>query len=361
MKITGRLNIAYVMPSIAGHIFRGSGTYYLNLLKALKKDKRLNVREISLSEPAKEFDLIHYPYFDSFFITMPLLGTLGSTPHVVTVHDLIPHKYPDKFPVGLRGLFKWSLQKSSLQRAKAIITDSLASKKDIVKIAAIKEDKISVIPLAADSDFKKINNQNALVGVSAKFNLPDNFILHVGDLNYNKNIDGLIAAFSQFADVYNDFSLVLVGRGFIDPSPVLTEFSNVLKKYHLDNKIIRLAGLNKNELVSLYNLSRVYVQPSFDEGFGLPVLEAFACQTPVVSSNTGSLPEVAGNAALYINPHQVSEITLALKRILSDYSLRKDLIEKGNERVKKFTWEKTAQETINLYFRALGVKDYFFK
>ena len=361
MKALSKINIGFVMPPIEGHRARGTGTYYDNLLNYLMKDKRLSLREVRLGEPAFEFDLLHYPYFDPFFITMPLLGTVKKIPNIVTVHDMIPHKYPQYFRVGLRGLFKWSIQKTSLQRAKAIITDSGQSKTDIIKFTGIKSDKISVIPLAASEVYKRINDRDLLVAPLKKYKLPQNFILHVGDLNYNKNIDGLLSAFSRFIMEYTDFHLILIGKGFIAPSASLKLFLQKVKILNLEKKVIRLSGLELNDLVAVYNLSRMYVQPSFDEGFGLPVLEAFASGTPVISSKGGSLPEVAGNGALYFNPYNSDEILSAMKKVIMDYDLRKSLIEKGKIQLQKFSWEKTAEKTADLYFQVLNIRDYFYK
>ena len=361
MRIVNLLKIALVTPPLSGHLTRGTGTYFYNLYESLKEDKSISVSLINLTDPGTEFDLIHYPYFDPFFITMPLLGNLGKVPSIVTVHDLIPLKYPDKFPIGIRGLFKWQIQRSSLVRSSMIITDSVASKKDIIKIIGVKESKISVIYLGVNPVFKKIENQNILSETSKKFNLPDKFILNVGDVNYNKNVKGIIESFLPLAKESADLHLVLVGRGFTDESAQLEEIKSMINKYELNKNVIRLSGLDIKELISLYSLASVYIHPSFDEGFGLPLLEAFACELPVVSSSSGSLPEVAGKAALLVDPQNTNGITQNVRSLLVDSSLRHKLVAEGSLQAKKFSWTKTRDETIDLYQKVLGINKFQLK
>src|SRR3990167_2495256 len=156
MRVLNLIRIALVTPPITGHLHRGTGTYFNSLLKYLSRDPRIKVIPATLHDPLAGFDLIHFPYFDPFFLTMPLLGVFRKIPQLVTVHDLIPLKYPKDFPSGLLGKLKLNIQKNSLQKADSILTDSQSSKKDIVKIAGINEDKIHIIHLGADPVFKYI-------------------------------------------------------------------------------------------------------------------------------------------------------------------------------------------------------------
>ena len=358
MRIANIINVGIVKPPLTGHLHRGTGTYFQNLVKYLSQDSRINIKEIENTYISPEFDLIHFPYFDPFFITMPGGGKLGHTPHLVTVHDLIPLKYPDKFPKGILGLLKWNIQKNSLLRANHIITDSQSSKKEIIKILDIRENKVSVIYLGVEPEFKKITNHKLLVETCAKLNLPDKFILHVGDVNYNKNIPGLISAFSKIEAEFPALNLVLVGRGFVDKTAQLAQIQVMIKNLRLDQKIYRLAGVSKEDLINLYNLAQIYIQPSFAEGFGLPVIEAFACGVPVIAAESGSLPEIADGAAYLVDPENTDDIANGIKVFINDANLSRELTGRGFDRVKKFNWSNTATETFRLYQKVLGIKDY---
>ncbi|OGG00901.1 hypothetical protein A2153_03300 [Candidatus Gottesmanbacteria bacterium RBG_16_38_7b] len=356
--IAGKIKIALVIPPLSGHRYRGTGTYFQNLSRELKKHPRLEVSEIDLSYPVNLFDLVHFPYFDPFFLTLPIAGKQGKKPQVVSVHDLIPLKYPDHFKKGISGLFKWNMQRNALLKMTHIITDSQNSQKDIISFLGVKKEQVSVIYLGVDPDFKKVNDRNLLQATVNKYHLPAKFILNVGDVNYNKNIPGLINAFLLVSGQIPDLHLVLVGRGFTNTSPQLDEIITLINYHRLEEKIIRLSDLNKEELISLYNLAKVYVQPSFDEGFGLPVLEAMACRTPVLSADSGSLPEIVGRAALLVDPNNYQEMAKNIFYLLGNDDLRQKLITSGSLKANEFTWEKTASRTIRLYASLLGIKNY---
>ncbi len=340
------LNIALINPPISGHKFRGTGTYGEELFKALKKIDQLQISQVNYGSNLKEFDVIHYPYFDPFFLTLPLIK---EKPTVVTVHDLIPLKFPDYFPKGVKGEVKWLIQKLSLQGAKAVITDSIASQKDITKFTGIGKEKISVIYLGVRSEFKVIKEVKILEATRKKYGLPEKFLLHVGDVNYNKNIPGIIKAFSKVCQKYKDLYLVLVGNGFVEDSPQLHQLMNLISQFDLNDKVKRLGFIELSDLAGVYNLAYVYLQLSYAEGFGLPVLEAMACGCPVITSNTSSLPELVGETSLPIDPYNEEDIVKKVEIVLTNKEKRKDLKEKGLKRVKEFSWEKCAEETLEVY------------
>lgn len=345
------IKIALVNPPLFGHKQRGTGTYTQELFKALKKEDLVDVELVEINRDLSEFDLIHYPYFDPYFLTLPIIK---SKPKVVTVHDLIPLKYPDKFPRGLRGELKWLVQRQSLKGTKAIITDSHASKKDIIMFTGISDERINVIYLGVREEFKVISSQKILDEVRVKYSLPKNFILYVGDVNYNKNISGIIKSFSEITRRIKNIYLVLVGNGFITISLQLSEINNLISTFGLKEKVIKPGFIDLSDLVKVYNLARVYLHPSFAEGFGLPVLEAMACGCPVVTSNTSSIPELTEEAAIKLNPKEYQTIVKSIVELLENTLLRDQIIEKGLEQVKKFSWVKCAQETIKVYRRVLG-------
>jgi len=298
---------------------RGIGFYSQRLIDSLQKINHegivfesLNLRKFN-SDNLQQYALFHYPYFDPFFLTLPI-NKIGPT--VVTVHDLIPLKFPRHFPKGLRGWFKWQIQKFSLKGSKAIITDSWNSKADIIEITGIDENLIHVIYLAADEQFKPLAKAK-LKQISQKYHLPKKFILYVGDLNWNKNIPGLIEAFNELCQHKKDIYLVMVGKAFLEKD--LAERMKVvrlIKKLKLEKKIIFLGFIPTKDLVALYNLAFCYCQPSFYEGFGLPVLEAIACGCPVVCSRTSSLIEIGGKAVVFINPYQPHTLAQGIKKIM---------------------------------------------
>ncbi len=340
------LKIALIKPPIIGHKFRGTGIYTDQLLKHLNKHNNIQVDFIDLGNNFDSYDIIHYPYFDPFFLTLPLKDP---KPRIVTVHDLIPLKFPNQFPKGLKGTIKWFIQKLALKNSQTIITDSLSSKKDIQKFTGINNDKINVIYLGVAVNFKKIQDTEALDTFKKNFNLPEKFILSVGDLNYNKNSESILKAFYEVKKKIPDTNLVLIGKGFIDSSPQKVAFDKLIKDLKVENSVIRISHIDADELISIYNLAKVYVQPSFSEGFGLPVLEAMACETPVVSSSRDSLGEIVGDAAHIIDPYNINSISSGILKIIQDKDYQRNIIKKGMDRIKLFSWDKCAQETVKIY------------
>ena len=332
-----------ISPLKTGHQFRGIGVYTQNLKKAFKESKIPNLK-IDLIEDGKisqDCNLIHYPYFDLFFLTLPFKK---AKPSVVTIHDVIPLVFPENYKPGLRGTLKFQLQKLSLKGVKGVITDSENSKNDIFKYLNYPKERIYVVSLAPAPYFKVIKEESILKRISEKYNLPENFVLYVGDVNYNKNIPGLIKA---FAGLKGDLSLVLTGKAFLeDDLRENQEITKLIKTLKLEKKVIRLGFLTTEDLVVLYNLAAVYCQPSFYEGFGLPVLEAMACGCPVVAANTSSLPEICGPAAIMVDPHNINDMIKGLQEALLK---KEELKEKGFAQVRKFSWEKTAKKTYEIY------------
>lgn len=340
------MKIALVNPPIAGHVGRGTGVYTQSLFDSICKNKDIEISQVNTRDDFRKFDLVHFPYFDPFFLTLPLLRNYKN---IVTVHDLIPIAFPDFFPKGIRGKVKWQIQKLSLERSDAILTDSIASKKDIEKFTSIKPEKIHVIPLGVGEEFKIVKSEKVLDIVKQKFNLPDNFILHAGDVNPNKNILGLIRAFYLLTKSFKNLSLVLTGKGFAVDTVQLREINNLITDLELGDSILKLGFISTDELAVLYNLAKVYIQPSFAEGFGLPVLEAMACGCPTVVSNITSLTELTENASVLFDPNKDDEIAKGIFEILNNRDKKDKIVKKGLERVKDFSWDKCARETIKIY------------
>lgn len=347
-----------ILPLKSAHKDRGIGYYTRNLIDALKKSAVL-VLEFTDINQVKGVDLVHYPWFDLFFHTLPIKKSL---PTVVTVHDVIPLIFKKHYPVGIRGRVNFLLQKLALKSCKQILTDSETSKADIIKFLKVQNEKVTAVSLGANKDFQLLNDTKLLY-IKRKYNLPDRFLLYVGDANWVKNLPFLIEGFneiSKFAD-FRGFKLVLVGGVFLKRveginHPELESLKMVnrlIDSLYLDDKVIRPGNLATEELVGFYNLATIYVQPSFYEGFGLPILEAFSCGTPVVCSNRGSLPEVGGNAPVYFDPTNIRQFIAEALDILQNKSLQTKLSDMGLKRAKDFSWEKFAQQTKEVYLKCL--------
>jgi len=347
-----------VSPLHSGHKVRGIGFYTKRLITSLKKlePEKLEIKELENEKQVKEqnYDVLHIPYFSPYFLTMPWPGKI-SKPIVVTIHDLIPVKYPDLYPPGIKAKFRWQVQKLLLKQADLVITDSFASKHDINSLAGYPLDKTFVIYLAAGEQFRRLKIGNWKLEIKQKFGLPDTFALYVGDVNRNKNIPNLVKACQQA-----EMPLVVVGKQAVSKdydknhpeNEDLVWLQNYFENCNLkivNSKFLNLVGFVPTEdLVKIYNLASVYCQPSIDEGFGLPVLEAMACGCPVVSSNKGSLTEVVGEAGL-VTGTETEKLAEAIIKVKDDDSRRQQLVEKGLARAKEFSWEKTAKETVKVY------------
>ncbi|MFA5104866.1 MAG: glycosyltransferase family 1 protein [Candidatus Margulisiibacteriota bacterium] len=284
------------------------------------------------------FDVFHSP--DHILPFLPIKAK-----KIVTVHDLCFYKHPETFPLMKRS-YKKLVTPGSLRRADRIIADSASTKKDIIDIFAIPADKISVVHIGAGVEFRKIIDAGILLRLKKERGLEKPFLLFVGTLEKRKNIEGLIDAYILAVREHKiDHDLVVVGRkGWL--------YEGIFKKVQregLAGKIKFIFDARQEELPGIYNLADLFVYPSVYEGFGLPVLEAMACGTPVITSNVSSLPEVAGDAAILIDPHDTGVLALTIVKVLQDDQLKKCLSQKGVERAKQFGWDKCARQTLEVY------------
>lgn len=294
-------------------------------------------------------DIVHYPFFDPFFLTLPWTSP---KPTVVSVHDLIPIVYPEHFPAGFRGQLKWQAQKFALRRvATTILTDSRASKKDIEQLLGFAPEHVFAVPLAPRKVFHPIKDKKRLTKVRKDLNLNNKFILYVGDVNWNKNIPGIVHAFNSYVKKSdNALELVLVGMAFRDTDIEETKaIHQEVDRLGLTSSIKMPGFVSDEDLAGLYSQAEALVYPSFAEGFGFPILEAMACGCPVVTSNVSGLLEIAG-PAVTVDPNKAEDILRGLDMVLSFSSeIRREAIRNGFEWVKQFTWEKVAHETVAVY------------
>ncbi|NLG06361.1 MAG: glycosyltransferase family 4 protein [Candidatus Pacebacteria bacterium] len=331
---------------------RGIGTYTRFLLdRLLLNDQRIEVFQSGAMSETELSDfqanVIHYPYFDFFHSTLPFKFL---TKTVVTIHDVIPLIFPKHYNPGIRGRIKLFRQKLALKTVDLIITDSESSKKDIIEFLGVPEKKIRVIYLAANPRLKPLS-ETVLRSQQRKLNLPAHYLLYVGDINYNKNLVQLIKSL-KFIPPH--VKLVCVGNNF-HPQEI-PEWAAIEKQIALSDVAKRvkfIEDVTSNDpdcLTAIYQSAIAYIQPSIYEGFGLPILEAMRCQTPVICAKNSSLPEIAGNFAYYVEKAKAEDFAEAVKNILNwKNKERQDFIKKAGSWEKKFSWEKTAKQTIKVY------------
>ena len=338
-------------PLDTGHAIRGIGTYTRLLVEELEHQPDIKVVR-SGTQAAQNFkpDLVHYPYFDLFFSTLPIIK---KHPTVITIHDVIPLLYPKEYEPGVKGKAKFFKQKSALKNVKVIITDSESSKKDIHKYLGIAPERIQVVYLAANAKLQK-NNEKEIRRVARVYKLPKNCILYVGDINYNKNIPQLIKAVRYLP---TNVKLVCVGKSFVPqdiPEWKWIETQLALSDVEGRVKFIpNVPGGAAADLAAIYSGALAYVQPSLYEGFGLPILEAMQCQTPVVSTQTSSLVEVGGEEVVYTKTDAES-IAQGISTVLAwSKTKRLQKIRAAKKWSQNFNWGKTALKTIEVYKQAL--------
>lgn len=335
--------------SSVAHRIRGIGFYIKNLKKSLLEffpNNKYTSFTKGQSIP-QDTDIVHYPYFEPFFLTLPIRKKYRT---IVTVHDLTPLVFKEHFPAGILGTMKWWIQRRALKKVDAIITDSQSSKDDITKHTGVSEARIAVVYLAAGEEFKKVQSSEVRIrNLRKKYKLPEKFALYVGDVTWNKNLPRLLASIKT-----TNIPLVMVGKALVerdfDRENLWTQDLTTTQKLAQENeKILRLGFIPGEDLVILYNIATVFVMPSLYEGFGLPILEAMSCGCPVVTTRAGSLTEVAGNAAFYVDAYNNESIARGISEVFENVKLQQDLSRKGLMQAKKFSWEKTAKETVAIY------------
>lgn len=286
-------------------------------------------------------DIVHDPTG-----VMPLL--LTGRGRVVTIHDAIPYIYPQTST-----RLDWLIYHAWLPRVvrliDAIITDSGQSREDIVTHLPVSPEHIVVVPLAADRRFRPLPAAE-VEPILREIGVEQPYILYVGALESRKNLPRLLAAYARLRQWSTEWKLVIVGARKWKSSPIFETVQQLALEPH-----VHFTGYVADEhLPALYAGADLFTFPSLYEGFGLPVLEAMACGAPVVTSNSSSLPEVAGDAAILVDPYNVEQIAQAMWLVLSQPALAAEMRAKGLARAAQFTWERTARETAAVYERVLA-------
>ena len=277
--------------------------------------------------------------------------TLPRARSLLTVHDLSFIRVPDAASPSLRRYLE-AVVPRSVERADHVLADSQATKDDLIEIYRTPPDKISVLYSAVDGRFGRVTDEMALQEVLNRHNLKDiKYVLSVGTVQPRKNYSGAIRALSKIRDQGIDLHYAVAGgRGWLED-----EMYRSIRETAMEDRVHILGFVPDEDLPALYSGARALLAVSLYEGFGLPVLEAMACGTPVITSNLSSLPEVAGDAGILVDPLDTEAISDAIMRLLTDAALRQQLVAAGFEHVKRFSWTSAASQLKSIYDAMLGL------
>lgn len=276
------------------------------------------------------------------FFTQSLTPRTHRAPRAVTVHDVLWHDFPEHFT--WRERLHFGLIDRDIRRADLIITDSEHSRARICETSGRRESDVAVAPLGVSPRFRPLADAQERESLRTRLGLPEEFALYVGRLNRRKNLPNLFRALAKASE---NLPLVCAGRRDWRQD----DLERLLGSLGLRDRVIFLGHVADDDLPGLYSLATVFAYVPFAEGFGIPPLEAMACGTPVLTSDTTSLPEVVGDAGLCVSPHSVDAIAEGLASLVGDSALRRDLAARGLGRAAQFTWESTAQKTLALWER----------
>lgn len=318
-------------PQFEAHV-EGAGNY--------------SIREqitVPLSLSRARVDLLHAPHY--------VVSPLNRCRTVVTIHDCIHLRFPQYLPNRAAGLYAKVVMTWAARRARRILTVSQASKDDILHYLGVPDSKVEVIHNALDERLATPPTSDEVARVRDRFLLRSPFVLYAGNIKPHKNLDRLIEAYALIRKRgIEDVKLLIIG----DEISKYPNLRRIVHRHQLHQHVRFLGFVPDATLAVLYRLAKVFVFPSLYEGFGLPPLEAMAAGVPVVTSNVSSLPEVVGDAALLIDPLDASAIADAMARVLRDPALNADLVRRGLERVKAFSWERSVARTRQVYTDVLA-------
>lgn len=362
------MNILVDVRHLSDRHKTGVGEYTSALLRALfSLEDGTSYELLSSGMRRPDIDTTHLKVpnkllkLTTYFAAQPKLDLLGSTradlvwlpnlnfaalspsvPYVLTLHDLSFKIFPEFFSARMRLWHRGTRPERLVQGARAIIVPSTATKEDAVRFFGIPAERIHVVPHGVDPAFSPAFTAQDH-GVRGKHKLPKRFALFVGTLEPRKNVVALVDSVEAYRKQSgDDLHLVLVGGWGWKSGAIRKRIENVGWIHHL-------GYVPRSDLPAIYRAATVFAWPSVYEGFGLPVLEAMASGTPVITSHTSSLPELTGNAAVLVNPFRPEEITQALEQLLSSPALRDRLSHTALERARTYTWERTALATRNVF------------
>lgn len=314
-------------------------------LKALRHAAALDV---TFEMDPGGVDVFHSPY-----LPLPPRSVTGSIPRVLTVYDLIPVLAP-QFVIPSHTVSYQSILDSIDVNSDWIAAISEFSKQEFCHHTGMPEDRVRVTPLAAADHFRLVCDADAIAEVRSRYGIPEGrYLLSIANLEPRKNLPHLIQAFFRLlaGEPLEDVSLVLVGSKGMKHEEI---FEAAASDASFGTRVIFTGHIPDADLSTIYSGAVAFVYPSLYEGFGLPPLEAMQCGVPVITSNTTSLPEVVGDAAITVDPSDGDALCDAILRILSDTQLRADLRRKGLARAQDFSWARCAGQTVELYRTAIG-------
>lgn len=328
-----------------GPLAQYNGSPYTKVAGARLLPGLMTAGNLVLSQLAQrlKLDVIHDPTG-----TTPLLFAMKQCAAIVTIHDVFAWSLPGHSSLLDTLIYKQWLPRI-LPKVDAVITVSRQSQDDIQKYLSPPAERVRVIPYGVTNLFRPISPPAVQKHLQERFGFSFPYLLYVGALTQRKNIERALEAFARIRHHFPDLHFVLAGPRTWKQTPV----EDILQKLQIGDKVHLTGPLTDKDLPALYNGAALFVFPSLYEGFGLPVLEAMACGTPVLTSNVSSLPEVAGDAAVLVDPTDVEAIAAAMRRVLQDQALAAALSAKGLARAQQFTWERTARETIKVYEKVL--------
>jgi glycosyltransferase involved in cell wall biosynthesis len=295
---------------------------------------------------ACRLDLVHDPTGVSPFF---LRRRSGGWVAVGTVHDLVSFVYPETHTVLTNFMHRVWLPRA-LGRATAVVTVSQHSKKDIVRYLGLDAARIEVIPCGVGAQFSPLAEAGEGERLAARYGIRQPYILYLGAVTARKNLTGLLQAFARLRVSLPQYTMVVAGAPAWKAAPV----HDTVKRLEMAPHVLLTGYVSDGDVPALYRQADLFAFPSLYEGFGRPPLEAMACGTPVVTSNSSSLPEVAADAALLVDPQDPGAIAAAMATALTDADLRRDLVHRGLARARRFTWEQAGREVAALYRRLLG-------
>jgi glycosyltransferase involved in cell wall biosynthesis len=281
---------------------------------------------------------------DLLFVPSHVLPLVHPRRSVVTVHDLGYHYYPEAHTLSQNLYLRWSTRYNARTAAR-VLADSEATCRDLVRHYGVPPEKIVVVYPGRDETLAPVTDVALLAAMRARYGLSGPYLLYVGTLHPRKNLVRLVQAFASFSQSpIPNLQLVLAGqKGWL-----YDEIVTQVRRSGLADRVVLTGYVPDADLPALLSGALAFVYPSLYEGFGLPVLEAMACATPVVCSNVSSLPEVVGDAALLVDPLDMEAWVVALRQITADEGLRRELVERGLCQVRRFSWRRCAEETLQV-------------
>ena len=288
-------------------------------------------------------DLFHAPHY--------VVSPFTTIPYVVTIHDCIHLRFPQYLPSQAARVYAQVMMRTAARRARRVLTVSQASKDDIRHFLGVPDSKVEVIHNAIDAGIAAAPTAEAITRVCQRFQLTSSYILYAGNIKPHKNVDRLIEAYSILRRRgYEQVKLLIIG----DEISKYLNLRRLVHRFQLHQHVRFFGFVPEATLAVLYRKAAMFVFPSLYEGFGLPPLEAMAAGTPVITSKVSSLPEVVGDAALLVDPMDAGAIADAMARLLDDEALRRDLIRRGHERARAFSWTRSVARTREVYGEVLA-------